>query len=142
MDYTKGMTEQNFPEHIQAEIKELEARLEAKKRELGDQGRSEKEVFKEIFRERFDELANALPSTPPPSSSLPPASSPKKDDVAVLQKETEVEKLLYLAFEKNPQAAIHEAERMGGGYLVDELHDRLRDEYYDKLVEFRKVDQL
>lgn len=138
------MAEGNFNEQLQAEIKELEGRLEAKKQQLGAESRPEKEIFKEVLRERFTESAQPVQHTQNSVSvPAPVVPAPKKDDSAqAVKREAEVEQLLRTAFEKNPQEAIEEAGRLGGEYLVDELHDRLADQYYQKLLEFRKVREL
>lgn len=136
------MPESQFNEHIEAEIRELEKRLEAKKRQLGvEHEPREKEVFREVFRERFDELAKSIQQGPKPSVN--PSNARNEDSgIKDLKKEEEVERLLYAAFEKNPQTAIEEAWKLGGEYLLDELHDRLSNEYYEKLLEFRKIQEL
>lgn len=136
------MTEQTFPEHLKEEIRELQQRLEAKKRELGETTPShEREVFQEVFRERFDEIAKSIQAAAPAPAAAAPQSAVRDDSVTDLKKEEEVEKLLYIAFKQSPVEAIRTAHAMGPFWL-DELHDRLADEYYEKLLEFRKVEQL
>lgn len=136
------MTEQNFSEHLKEEIRELQQRLEAKKRELGEITPShEREVFQEVFRERFDEIAKSIQAAAPTPAAAAPRSAVRDDSVTDLKKEEEVEKLLYIAFKQSPVEAIRIAHAMGPFWL-DELHDRLADEYYEKLLEFRKVEQL
>lgn len=140
------MAEGNFQEHLQAEIKQLQERLDAKKRELGTTAHvEEREVFREIFRERFDELTKAIQSASP-APAAPLAQATLRDDtgddtVKDLKKEEMVEHLIYAAFEKGLGPALKEAQSMGD-FWVDELHDRLADEYYEKLLEFRRVQQL
>lgn len=140
--YNNLMSEQNFSEHLQAEIKQLQERLEAKKRELGAAARiEEREIFREVFRERFDELAKAIQSAGPVPAAPPPRTVFRDDGVTDLKKEEKIEHLIYVAFEKGPGAALGEARALGD-FWVDELHDRLADEYYEKLLEFRRVQRL
>lgn len=136
------MSEQNFSEHLQAEIKELQARLDAKKRELGTAVHmEERDVFREVFRERFDELTKAIQSASPVPAAPAPQAPLRDDSVKDLKKEEAIEHLIFVAFEKGPGSALTEARTMGD-FWVDELHDRLADEYYEKLLEFRRVQQL
>ena len=136
------MSESNLNPNIQAEIVELERRLDEKRRALGvETVEHDKEVFREVFRQRFDELTKSIQAAADVSGQ-PTKSVPQKDDVKDVEKKKQVEGLLYVAFEKSIATAIKKAETEGGGYLLDELHDQLVDQYYDKLLEFRKIKQL
>lgn len=135
------MAEQNVGEHLEKEIEELTTRLEAKKKELqAARPEQERELFREVFRERFHELQKAIQESVP-SAPKGSVSSPQEESVSDLKKEETVQKLVIAAFEKGPREAIREAKRMDD-FWVDELHDRLADEYYEKLLEFRKIRKL
>lgn len=122
---------------FQAEIKELEAKLEAKKREMAASGTEtpEKHVFKTVVREHTGhETAPSNMNTAAASNS--PAAGSAKLSPADEQK---VDELVTHAFTKGIQAAVNEARKMNIPFLVDMLHDRLADEYYQKLLEARKL---
>jgi hypothetical protein len=123
---------------FQAEIKELEAKLEAKKKEMAASGTEspEQHVFKAVIREHagaetptvnFSAAATQAAQTGTPSTPASPADEQKIDD------------LVTHAFTKGIPAAVSEARKLNIPYLVDMLHDRLADEYYQKLLEARKL---
>ncbi len=121
------------------EIRQLEQRLEEKKRALAEQGvaaQPEKEVFREVVREHIQSVAPAR--TPLVSHAAPVApsasgagQSPAHDDA--------VQDLVARALSGSIADAVDKASRESP-YLLDALHDRLVDEYYDKLVALRKID--
>ena len=135
------MSETNTNERLEAEIKELQERLTAKQKEYGQETHTnERELFREIFRERMDELAmSAKTNVSAPAEPSVSTNGAGQNAVKDIQKEEEVKALLYIAFEKSPEDAIRAAQASGNAYLLDELHDRLADQYYDKLLEFRKI---
>lgn len=126
---------------FQAEIKELEAKLEAKKREMSAAGveAPEKHLFHEVVREhaRAEGDSNAptapLSTAPTTYNAGTPALSPAD--------EQQLDTLVMHAFTKGISSAVHEARRLNIPFLVDMLHDRLADEYYQKLLEARKLNQ-
>lgn len=125
---------------IHEEIKWLESQLEAKKKELQERGseqKEEREMVKEVLRE----------ASQPPS---PPASAPKTglSDEEVLRKADElrekehehvIEELVKIAFSKNLLSALKVANSLRNPHLLDEFHDTLADNYYQKLLESRKL---
>lgn len=121
------------------EIKALEQRLEEKKRALAEQGtggaaRTEKEIFREVVRERMQAI---LPQTAPPISHVPLASPPATGTAPA--HDDAVQGLVAQALSGNIADAVEKAYRESP-YLMDALHDRLADEYYDKLLALRKID--
>lgn len=125
---------------FQAEIKELEAKLEAKKREMAASGveTPEPHLFKTVLRE------HATPDTLPGQTNAPAsaaASTTAKPTPLTPADEQKIDDLVSHAFTKGITAAVNEARKMNMPFLVDMLHDRLADEYYQKLVEARKLNQ-
>ena len=138
------------------EIKELEQKLEAKKRELAagaapsaEGVTPEKEVFREVMREHVESAKPAAPSEEPaliPQLSVthaPPAALQQKvdDDEKKKKHEEELQALVTYAFAHTIQSAVEKA-RAESPYLLDALHDRLADEYYEKMVAMRKLKSL
>ena len=122
------------------EIRALEQKLEAKKRELAEKGAElphEKEMFRDVLREHVEELKAPLPSyfVPPPSDD-----SAKKTDDKLKQDEREehIRQLIELALTSTIEKAVRWAEAESP-YILDELHDHLIDDYYDKLIALRKI---
>ena len=134
-------TERGFPTP-EEEIKELERRLEEKKRALAESGAElphEKEVFRDVLKEHISDVRSVggevvVPATPPVSTS-------RDDDVKKMKEDLkeDVRMLVEIAMTKSIGEAIRVAQRAGSPYLLDELHDHLVDDYYDKLVSLRKI---
>jgi hypothetical protein len=123
---------------FQAEIKELEARLEAKKREMAASGAEtpERHIFKSVVREHTGH-EKSIPSAgtnTPTAQSISPQTTPLSP-----ADEQIIDNLVTHAFTKGINAAVNEARKMNVPFLVDMLHDRLADEYYQKLLEARKL---
>ena len=120
------------------EIRALEQRLEEKKRALAEQGtvaRPEKEIFRDVVRERIESVAPAMV----PSVSHVPTPAPTAGQTAA--QDDAVQDLVSRALAGSIADAMDKAYRESP-YLVDALHDRLVDEYYDKLLALRKIDAL
>ncbi len=123
---------------FQAEIKELEAKLEAKKKEMAASGSEapEKHIFKTVVREHTGhEATPAKPGSPSSSAGAQAAGAP----ILSPTDEQKIDELVTHAFTKGIPAAVDEARKMNIPFLVDMLHDRLADEYYQKLLEARKL---
>jgi len=121
------------------EILELERKLEEKKKELIEKGearREEKEVFREVLKEHIREIQPA-----PPVISLAKPAAPADDTKKNEEREEQIRGLIEIALAKTIQEAVRMAERMTP-YLLDELHDRLVDDFYEKLVVLRKIKAL
>lgn len=133
------------------EIRELERKLEERKRELALQGKEakeEKEVFRGVLQQHIEE-ARPLEK---PQQGLTPVSGvahvldddlqKNADEVKKKEKrEEQVRALVELALTRTIEDAVKVAQS-ASPYLLDELHDHLVDEYYDKLVQLRKVKPL
>ncbi|MBI2121980.1 MAG: hypothetical protein HYT98_02550 [Candidatus Sungbacteria bacterium] len=121
------------------EIRALEQKLEAKKRELAERGIElphEKEMFREVLREHVEEIKAPLPAYPVSQSD---DSAPKTDDKSKAEEREEaVRRLIELALTSTIEKAVRRAEAETP-YILDELHDHLIDDYYDKLVALRKI---
>lgn len=134
----------------QEEIQKLEQQLEEKKRALAEAGAAvpeEKEMFREVLKEHIETLRPALPPTAPtPQVPLPPAPAPITHDTEADVKKQEARQtvmrmLVEKALARTIEDAVTEAEKISP-YMLDELHDHLVDDMYDKLVALRKVKQL
>lgn len=131
------------------EIKELERKLEEKKREIAERGGAEpeeKEVFREVLRKHIEEARPARPGVslpvPPAKPSLTDDLKKKADDIKKQEKrEEQVKALIEIALTKTIAQAVKIAEEVSP-YLLDELHDHLIDDYYDKLIALRKLKSL
>ncbi len=132
-------------ETLPEEIRELEHLLEEKKRFLAEKGeeREPREVFREIFREKYP-LPTEEKIAPPQVGALPQppfgTTQKREDDAVKKERKEEIAALIEISFEKGVRQAVNIAKRTSP-WLLDELHDRLIDEYYQKLVQSREVSE-
>lgn len=126
------------------EIKELERLLEEKKRALVERGEEHehKEVFREAFREKYGELFKpSRPLPPPPSAAVSlKQKSSEEEALRVDEREEKLAALIELSFSKGVASSVKQARRLTP-WLLDELHDRLIDEYYQKLVQSKQISE-
>lgn len=141
------MVEGNAKESQEKEIQELEQKLAEKKQELlkMDKEHEEKDIFRQVLREHIEEMrtstggsAQAQTYSKPQSAQIIP--QPLSDD-EIKKREEKIRELIELALTKTIRDAVKSAENTSP-YLLDELHDRLVDDYYDKLIALRKVKTL
>lgn len=128
------------------EIAELERLLAEKKQTLSREGKpfAEREVFREAFHEKYGEQlpgavasGGILPHALPPQPTTPSAG----DAVKTAEREAQIKSLIELALVKGVRAATNLA-RHASPWLLDELHDRLQDAYYEKLVQLKQIKPL
>ena len=150
MRYNKAMPESQMKMSPEEEIKKLEQQLEQKKKELAGSGNAvpeEKEVFREVLKEHIESLQPVLPQVPLTSHLPPPLSvTPTPQDVDEDRKKRElsdatVRILVEKAMTGTVDDAVKEAQKISP-YMIDELHDHLVDDMYDKLIALRKIRQL
>lgn len=122
------------------EIQELERKLEEKKRSLAESNTEmphEKEVLRDVLKEHISDARvqgeRAVPQTPASTSASRDAQT-LKDDL-----KEDVRTLVEIALTKSIAEAVRVAQNAKSPYLLDELHDHLVDEYYDKLISLRKI---
>ena len=123
------------------EIAALERLLAEKKQSLIAEGKiiPEHEAFRETFRESYGEALAPAASLAPASATLPPDELAKHaGDIAAKAREEQVDALIEIALTKGIAAAA-EVARKATPWLMDELHDRLQDRYYDQLLQLRKL---
>lgn len=130
------------------EIAELERLLAEKKQALTAESaaKPEQELFREMFRETYGEALS--PQTPAPLTSLGQAPALPPDEIAkhasalaAQEREEQLESLIAIAISKGVAAAAGVARR-ATPWLMDELHDRLCDRYYQHLIAARQLKAL
>lgn len=131
------------------EIQKLEQQLEQKKRKLAETGvpvPEEKEIFREVLKEHIESF-NPASSQPPSTPQFPaPAVAPTPEDEKTRIKRQEasavtVRILVEKALTGTIEDAVKEAQILGP-YMVQELHNHLVNDMYDKLVALRKIKQI
>ncbi|MBU2564592.1 hypothetical protein KKA23_03370 [Patescibacteria group bacterium] len=91
----------------------------------------EKEILKQTISE---EIAK--------TSSSQQSDNQQVQDIQAQPKERQINLLIDFAFEKGIDRAIEVVKRMDNPYLLDEFHDTLVDELYNKLIETGKLKAL
>ncbi len=127
---------------VEEEIKMLEQKLAEKKREAGvgvAEPQKEKELFREVVREHATQVAPfPIHSSPTaPVAGVPLVSAPASEEEKQ-KREYTIQKLIESALTRGIAGALQSPE-VKNFYYLDELHDRLADEYYDKLIQLRKI---
>ncbi len=124
-------------EAVHEEIKWLEERLEAKKKELAVGGveKPEKEIVREVIKDV------SLEKTPPPAGAVISDDAAQKAAYALKEKEHQqiIEGLIGLALAQGLAIATKAANHLKNPHLLDEFHDALADKYYEKLLAARKL---
>ena len=116
---------------IHEEISWLQKELESRKEELSKSG--EKKEDREILKDVLKETPNLG------APSLPQSQAQNDDDSVgtyqVREKEHSkiIDELLKVAFEKSIFQALSAARALKNPHLLDEFHDTLADNYYEKL---------
>ena len=124
-------------EQINEDIKWLESQLEAKKKELSEKS-PEQSAERDVLRDVIKEV---------PSISAPTAPAALNDDAVSQaagnmeekQHEEVIQNLIEIAFSKDLLSALKVAESLKNPHILDEFHDKLADEYYQKLLDARKL---
>jgi len=145
--YTKNMPEQESIQSLEEELRVLEEKLAARKME----GKEEKEVFRDVLREHIESAKESVEKQiiiePADSANVPGAPSfnyaaharQKADDTREQEHHDQVAALVEIALTKGVLAAVQAARHWGNAHLLDDFHDMLIDEYYEKLIQARKI---
>lgn len=130
------------------EIRHLERQLEERKRALAERGegeRHEKEVFREVLKEHIEREREQPGASEIPHPVITPPISGTPHTAPAVKKEEERQEMIHALVETALTKSIRQAVRMAQGqspHLLDELHDHLVDDYYDKLIQLRRIKPL
>ena len=126
-----------MPEEV---LKKFEQkRAEVLKQPEFKEGELSKEKEKEILREAISERIEKVPPLLPAQQK---AIAQKVQQIKAQPKERQIQLLIEMAFEKGVFEAVEVARRLDSPYLLDEFHDALIDELYNKLVQEGKLKQI
>ena len=126
-----------MPEEV---LKKFEQkRAEVLKQPEFKEGELTKEKEKEILREAISERIEEIPPLLPAQQK---AIAQKVQQIKAQPKERQIQLLTEMAFEKGVFEAVEVARRLDNPYLLDEFHDALIDELYNRLVEQGKLKQI
>ena len=125
-------------------VEELYKQFEKKRAEALKQPEfKEKELTSEKQREILRQaVSERIQKTQPVPSAQQQVAVQKVQQIKTESKERQIQLLTDLAFEKGIPHAIEVAKRLENPYLLDEFHDALVDELYNKLIEEGKLKQI
>lgn len=138
---------------INQEIAELEEKLRQKRESLTRESSAEsllsdKEILRDVVKEKIQEHAPAFQPSPPVISPAPPAgqgqTGPNVSAPSYLAPEMKdrVQELVNMVFSKGLNEAIQKVAKQNDMALLDAFHDVLVDELYKTLVERKKVEEV
>ena len=151
------MSDQESVTTLEAEIRALEEKLVARKQaeELRGEGgvREEKEVFRDVLKEHIEgarehagqnmetngEVEQAGDAVFPPLQTNVVLHKQKADDLKEQEHHEQVEALVEIALAKGILEAVVAARHLQNPHLLDDFHDALVDEYYEKLLQAREL---
>lgn len=139
------MPETSNTSSLESEIQALQQKLEEKKRELqagAENMPHEKEIFREVLREHVEDTRYKMQDTDDMAKvSIPvsPSITTDQQTTDAVEHAEEIEALVHIAFSEGILKAVQAARETRNPHIVDELHDRLVDEYYDKLLAARQI---
>lgn len=139
------MSETEKSQHL--EIAELERLLADKKQALAAEGKAieDREIFREAYRETFQEKTRPLISQPKNGIQTTPLTPQElkahAQQVLTADQAQQLNTLIEIALTKSIRAAVDVA-RQATPWLLDQLHDKLQDQYYEKLVQIGKLKAL
>lgn len=123
------------------EIRELERLIQQKKEALKEtrELKDSREVLKDVFREKYGDKFQT-PKESAISETFPSQPESTNERLKQEQREQRINNLIQIAFREGIEKAAGEAKK-STPWLLDELHDRLIDEYYQKLVQVKLIEQ-
>lgn len=149
------MTELESIQSLEEEIRALEEKLAVRKaeeetgREAHVPAREEKDIFRDVLKEHVEsakesserrsvESSISSGSVSPPHDYAAQAKA-KADNLREKEHREQVEALVEIALTKGVLEAAQVARHLGNPHLLDDFHDMLIDEYYEKLLLSRQI---
>lgn len=122
---------------LEGQIAQLEAQLAEKKGELmgAETQKPEREILREVIKGNGSAQEGGLNF----SASNPSQSSTSVNRDITDEDKKKIDDLVLHSFSHGIASSISKAQAYGDAFLVDTLHDRLVDEYYEKLLAARKI---
>lgn len=123
-------------EKLRQEIADMRKQLAEKKAEITPEERKP-----EIFVEPAQEGVKSAEKSETASIGQAPAIQPISQTSQALISDNQVKALCELAFQKGVDVALKAAQELNNPYILDEFHDALVDQLYDKLIREKKIEK-
>lgn len=137
------MPEEVSQKSLEDELRALEEKLAARKEATGGaDDKEEKELFREVLKEHVEsakEVVHEGKMGQSPSHDYAAQTKGKADEIREKEHREQTEALVDIALTKGVLDAVAVARHLGNPHLLDDFHDMLVDEYYDKLLQARKI---
>ena len=154
--YTGTMPEQESITSLEEEIRALEEKLAARKatEESTSESaslREEKDIFRDVLKEHVEsakemaeqhgagDMGGSAETPGAPLHNYTVQAQQKADDLREKEHHEQAEALVEIALTKGILEAVRVARHLGNPHLLDDFHDALIDEYYDKLLQSRAI---
>lgn len=131
----------NESDIFQKEIESLEQKLQEKKKEAAEKGMAfeEKPAFSEVLKDHIQEETQST-SEFAVNNNQAQAQTTVSNTQLTDQAQQALNHLLEESLTKGIAKAVADARKTGDAFIIDSLHDKLVDEYYEKLLQARKID--
>jgi hypothetical protein len=132
---SKFEQEKTFNKH--AEVEKLRAEIADMRKQLAEK---KVEIKPEFFVESAQEGAKSAEQTEAASIGQPITAGAASQSPQTLITDEQVKTLCDLAFQKGVEAALKAAQELNNPYVLDEFHDALVDQLYDRLISEKKIE--
>ena len=132
------LKKEDFSDSKEREILELRRKLTKEKQEV-------KKLEPEIIKERSKEPEESVEKEITPTASASKLSSKVKNKIKELKeldRKNQIKELCKLSFSENLDFAVNVAKGLDDAYVLDEFHDTLVDDLYDKLIKEDKLKKI
>jgi hypothetical protein len=139
----KASSEKETPLAKEKSLESIEKPIEEKKEAAVEKGTEEKSDKEKPVAEVSQPVEGGNVEKVKPTVAPPSAQARKKaKQLQDLDRPNQIKALSDLAFEKGLNFAVEVAKALDSAYVLDELHDALVDELYQKLLEQGKLNKL
>jgi hypothetical protein len=121
----------------QADVERLRAEIAEMRKQLAEK---KVEIKPEFFVESAQEGAKSAEQTEAASIGQPITAGAASQSPQTLITDEQVKTLCDLAFQKGVEAALKAAQELNNPYVLDEFHDALVDQLYDRLISEKKIE--
>lgn len=122
----------------QAEVEKLRQEIAEMRKQLAEK---KAEIRPEVFVETAQEGAPGAEQVEAVSISAAQATRPDTQATQAIDADDQVKILCELAFQKGVDVALKSAQELNNPYVLDEFHDTLVDQLYERLISEKKIEK-
>lgn len=121
-----------------AEVEKLRQEIAEMRKQLAEK---KAEIRPEVFVETAQEGAPGAEQVEAVSISATQATQPNTQAPQAIDADDQVKILCELAFQKGVDIALKAAQEFNNPYVLDEFHDTLVDQLYERLISEKKIEK-